>query len=222
MGQISILHLRIADIEGIDCEDCLILAEKASHAVDFPKTGTPVDLKSLPRPPDGLKPDFLSGEGVNPETGNYYISPNLLGRLYRNVPKEQYHPKKDKMHVTDGEKIMNAFRGLSLVGLGLQPIDVLPSEDVLNEMQDILEEYSTQLHTIAKAHCTSKRPSDSLSEAELVSGTIQGKWADHRRRREAVTAMNLQVSRTANSDRRKWLSAFVDSEDARPHYSHPS
>ncbi|KAF9490125.1 RdRP-domain-containing protein [Pleurotus eryngii] len=203
LGQISILHLRIADIDGIDCEKCLLLAEKASHAVDFPKTGTPVDSKSLPRPPDGPKPDFLSGEGVNPEARNYYHSTKLLGRLYRNVPKEQYHPNKDKMHVTDGERIMNAIRGLSLVGLGLQPIDVLPNEDVIGEMQDILEEYSTQLHTIAKAHCTSKRPSDSLSEAELVSGTIQAKWADHRRRREAVIAMNLQTQDLTTAIRRE-------------------
>ncbi|KAF4572424.1 hypothetical protein EYR36_006929 [Pleurotus pulmonarius] len=161
LGQISVLHLRIADIEGIDSEEY---------------------SKSLPRPPDELKPDFLSGEGVNPDAEKYYQSRKLLGRLYRNVPKQQYHPKTEKMHITD---------------------DVLPSEDVLDEMHDILEEYSTQLHTIAKAHCTSKRPSDSLSEAELVSGTIQGKWADHRRRREAVTAMNLQTRDLTTAIRRE-------------------
>jgi RNA-dependent RNA polymerase len=41
------------------------LAEAASQAVDFPKTGTPVNLTSLPRPPSQERPDFLALETVD-------------------------------------------------------------------------------------------------------------------------------------------------------------
>ncbi|KAJ7037508.1 RdRP-domain-containing protein [Mycena alexandri] len=209
LGYISILHLRIADLapEGPGCEDCVKLAEHASHAVDFNKRGVAVDFKTLPRPPNSLKPDFLSGEGVNPvESDLYYPSVKILGQLYRSVPIDDYRPDPSEMEEqrTDGTEIRTALASLGLRRLGLPSVDTPPDEDLLEEMRNILDQYSEQLLIIARTHTISKRANAYLSEAELVSGTIQERYNDHRKRREAVTAMNLQTGELAKAIRHEF------------------
>jgi hypothetical protein len=157
----------------------------------------PVNFKDLPKPPGTLKPDYLSGEGVNPAASMvdvYYPSPKILGQLYRSVPDEDYYPDPSELDEqrTDGAKIRRALVSVGLRSLGLPSLD-FPQEELLEDMRNILDEYSEQLMAIAKTHTISKRVNAYLSEAELVSGTIQERY-DHRKRREAVSAMNLQVS----------------------------
>ncbi|KAJ7226071.1 RdRP-domain-containing protein [Mycena pura] len=197
VGIISILHLRIGDLHGFNCEDCLKLAEKASHAVDFQKRGVPVNFNDLPRAPDRRKPDYLSGEGINPAESMgevYYLSAKVLGELYRNVPIEDYRPTELELQRTDGNTVRAALAFVGLRSLGLPSVNTSVDEDLMEEMRHILDEYSDQLMVIAKTHTTSKRSNVFLSEAELVSGTIQERYGDHRKRREAISAMNLEVS----------------------------
>ncbi|KAJ7806145.1 RdRP-domain-containing protein [Mycena olivaceomarginata] len=212
VGYISILHLRIGDMDpnGPGCEACLKLAEHASHAVDFCKRGVPVNFKDLPKPPGTLKPDYLSGEGVNPAASmvdTYYPSPKILGQLYRSVPDEDYYPDPSELDEqrTDGAKIRIALASVGPRRLGLPSLD-FPEEDLLEEMRNILDEYSDQLMTIAKTHTISKRANAHLSEAELVSGTIQERYSDHRKRREAVSAMNLETGELAKAIRHEFQS----------------
>ncbi|KAJ7139530.1 RNA dependent RNA polymerase-domain-containing protein [Mycena epipterygia] len=213
LGYICILHLRIADFnitEGPGCADCLQLAQHASHAVDFSKRGVPVDIRDLPKPPNNLRPDFLSGEGVNPALSmgdRYYPSVKILGRLYRNVPIDDYHPDPSELEQqrTDAAKIRIGLASIGLRSLGLPSISIVPNEDLLEEMRHILDEYADQLMTIAKTHMISKRANAYLSEAELISGTIQERY-DHRKRREAVSAMNLQTGELAKAIRYEFRS----------------
>lgn len=196
LGQIAHLHLRIADLnpQGPNCPECLTLAELASHAVDFPKTGTPVDNKKLPRA-DRLKPDFLAGEIVEPSAqSNFYPSKKALGVLYRNVPLEN----DDAFHNPSvfGEKITSALNHTARrleTHLGLPSIINHP-EELLEEMDNMMTAYADQLMEIAKTHSQSRNPDAYLTEPELISGTIQGKAFDHRKRREAVVSMNFQAS----------------------------
>jgi hypothetical protein len=60
LGYISNLHLQISDQEplGTLSPSCIKLAGMASTAVDFSKTGIPVDMKQLPRY-DRCRPDFM-------------------------------------------------------------------------------------------------------------------------------------------------------------------
>lgn len=193
VGMIANRHLCIADVDekGPECKDCLLLAEYASHAVDFPKTGTAVNFNQLPRSPNRLKPDFLSNEVTDVSTLNtsFYPSKKILGHLYRRVPLQDDEP--EDRSASFGI-IAGAVDALRTERLGLPSVFDLP-EDVLQEMGDVLELYKTELQFIAKAHTLAKHPNDQLSEAELVSGTIQAKWADHHKRRETVASMNLQV-----------------------------
>lgn len=196
VGMISNRHLCIADLHhlGPECQDCLRLAEYASHAVDFPKTGTAVDFSKLPRPPGRLKPDFLSTEVTDTSSLDslFYPSKKILGQLYRRVPLRVDEP--DSLNPSFGPVITDALRRLRTDRLGLPSISVSDLDrGVLQEMDDLMELYVTELQFIAKAHTLSKHPNQQLTEAELVSGTIQAKWADHHKRRDTVASMNLQV-----------------------------
>jgi RNA-dependent RNA polymerase len=195
VGYISILHLRIADLKGPDCDECMQLAEAASHAVDFPKTGTPANFTSLPRPPSQERPDFLAPETVNSADNNfYYPSEKLLGVLFRKVPSPtppllRYDPSNTP---SDGNSVSNALNQIDLSALGLPPLKP-PQIDLMEEMEKLLEAYTEHLVSIARIHAISKSPDALVSEADLVCGTISAKWSDHRKRKEAVVAMNLQV-----------------------------
>jgi hypothetical protein len=191
---ISNRHLCIADLHdlGPECEDCLSLAEFASHAVDFPKTGTAVDFDKLPRPPGRLKPDFLSTEVTDTSSpdSSFYPSKKILGQLYRRVPLKVDEP--DYLDPSFGPVITDALHRLRTDRLGLPSIFDLDKE-LLQAMDDLMDLYVTELQFIAKAHTLSKHPNQKLTEAELVSGTIQAKWGDHHKRRDTVASMNLQV-----------------------------
>jgi RNA-dependent RNA polymerase len=195
VGYISILHLRIADLKDPDCDECMQLAEAASHAVDFPKTGTPANFTNLPRPPSQERPDFLAPETVNSADHNlYYPSEKILGVLFRNVPSATPPVLRYDASNTpsDGNSVLNAMMEIDLSELGLPPLQ-RPQDDLMEEMEQLLEAYSEHLVSIARIHTISKLRDARVTEAELISGTITAKWTDHRKRREAVVAMNLQV-----------------------------
>jgi RNA-dependent RNA polymerase len=182
-------------LKGPDCPECMQLAEAASHAVDFPKTGTPVNITSLPRPPDQVRPDFLAPEAVDSVDNRlYYPSEKLLGILFRNVPAaERPELRNDASNTpSDGNCIINALMEIDLAELGLPPLQP-PQDDLREEMLQLLKAYSEHLLSIAQIYPISKLRGARISEAQLISGTITGKWSDHRKRREAVIAMNLQV-----------------------------
>ena len=173
------------------------LAEAASHAVDFPKTGAPAaKFASLPRPPCQERPDFLAPETVDPVDNNlYYPSEKLLGILFRNAPAaKRPELRNDALNTpSDGNCVFNALMKIDLSELGLPPLQ-LPQDDLREEMVQLLEAYSEHLGSIAQIFTISKSRGARISEAELISGTIIEKWSDHRKRKEAVISMNLQVS----------------------------
>ncbi|PBK99203.1 RdRP-domain-containing protein [Armillaria gallica] len=212
LGYISSLHLRISDLKGVDCGDCLLLAEKASHAVDYPKVGTPVSFSELPRPPDRQRrPDYLSGEGVNPTEGErFYPSKKILGILYRSVPVDAYHPRQDEADLVDHELLDDLLEPHLNVAYNLS---MDPDEDDLEEMRHILDEYCQQLLAIAKAHTVHKFSKEHLSEAELVCGCIMEHYFDHKKRRETTTSMNLQTQELARAIRQEFLPLLEDHEE---------
>jgi hypothetical protein len=119
LGRIAILHQQLADIkeEGTFDPECLLLAAMHSTAVDFSKTGRPVDMQMLPRSKP-LRPDFMAPgprykierqgiqlmeEEIEDEEGDvvtaldpestqmkYYESSRVLGRLYRAIDEQKF------------------------------------------------------------------------------------------------------------------------------------
>ncbi|KAI9894076.1 MAG: hypothetical protein M1814_004846 [Vezdaea aestivalis] len=116
LGRISSLHLRLADLSPQGTKDpvCISVAGLASTAVDFSKTGIPVDLSKLPRAPSKSRPDFMasgpriqlkssSGLAVaefsdskygleSEETGKvtFYESQKVLGKLFRAIDEKTF------------------------------------------------------------------------------------------------------------------------------------
>ncbi|EGO19462.1 hypothetical protein SERLADRAFT_478899 [Serpula lacrymans var. lacrymans S7.9] len=202
IGYISILHLRFADIKDPGCNECLKLAQFASHAVDYPKTGSPVKMQDLPQLPGKERPDFLAREGANLQGEDFYQSQKLLGKLYRRVPVSEWIPvpwNRD-YSPSDGGVIRDTLMRFNFRQLDLPSLDT-PSDDLIEEMGYLLEDYSEQLLVIAKTHTISRHKDIYVSEAELVSGTIMANWSDHRKRREAIGAMNLQTQVLAKNIR---------------------
>ncbi|CEI65400.1 hypothetical protein FVEN_g6183 [Fusarium venenatum] len=114
LGVIATRHVILADYydEGATHSDCVALAELHSTAVDFSKTGIPVDIKTLPRNPR-FRPDFLAiapplklydkgqlahivdedeldnDDVMARSKFNHYQSNKILGHLYRNVDEKR-------------------------------------------------------------------------------------------------------------------------------------
>ncbi|KAK0188760.1 RdRP-domain-containing protein [Armillaria mellea] len=214
LGYICTLHLKISDLKGLNCDDCLLLAEKASHAVDYPKVGTPVYMKDLPKPTDRhRRPDYMSGEGVNPndsESRGFYPSKKILGVLYRSVPVDEYHPRQDDAGFVDHELLDHLLEPhLNVV----DDLNMDPDENDLEEMHHILDEYCQQLSTIAKAHTVSKGFAAHLSEAELVCGCIMERYTDHKKRMETAKSMNFQTEELTRTIRREFKPSEEDKHE---------
>jgi len=216
VGHIAISRLRFSDLSDPYCADCLRLAELASQAVDFPKTGTPVRFQDLPKHRDRRKPDFLAREGADVDSEAYYNSQKLLGDLFRRVPVKDWMPQEwNESHTpSGGDFVEYALRQIDLYGLGLSL--AAPSAELQEEMDYLLEDYSQRLLAIATTHTMSKNKDIYVSESELVSGTIMANWSDHHRRREAVGAMNLQTHelvRAVRTEMRASNTAGHETED---------
>lgn len=173
------------------------LAKFASHAVDFPKSGTPVNFTDLPKfPKNTPRPDFLAKEGADLSNNErFYNSKKLLGVLFRRVPVARWTPEEwnETYSPSDGATVEQALAHVGLRSLGLSGLTT-PSEELIDEMTHLLNAYSEQLMVIGQAHTVLQKKGSHVAEAELVSGTIMANWSDHHRRRDAVSAMNLQVA----------------------------
>lgn len=175
--------------------DCLKLANLHSNAVDFPKTGRPVQFNELPRPRSkNRKPDWHASE-TKEGSGKYYPSQRHIGHLYRavklpaipeakKVAKRQQLKSEVQRDLEVTEVLQSNAEGADLISTLLKrkmnetyAINVddyeFDTKGVIREMLDIHSEYSEQLAYICKTHTLS--PSIQLTEEEVVAGTIVAK-----------------------------------------------
>ena len=121
LGQIATLHQIMADQEdsATFSQVCLLLADLHSNAVDFSKTGIPVQSRTIPPYPKA-RPDFMApgpqvligkkirledienipeadeanelveAESYGPPKIWYYESPRILGKLYRAIDETKF------------------------------------------------------------------------------------------------------------------------------------
>ncbi|KAJ3122031.1 RNA-dependent RNA polymerase [Nowakowskiella sp. JEL0407] len=181
LGQISNLHLACADFydEGPSDMDCLELAELASIAVDFPKTGVPVVFKEkimLDRYPHFMN-NFIKQS---------YHSEKILGKLYDAVGDSQQgynfllhtriplkvpiEPTEEPIDPTQPPKFktiyQRPFADQRFLVEGWQhflPEAVKRATQYNGEIKDLMTRY--QLET----------------EIELVTGSVVGKFSKRRR-----------------------------------------
>ncbi|KAF4305332.1 RNA-dependent RNA polymerase eukaryotic-type [Botryosphaeria dothidea] len=226
LGRISNIHLQLADRRpnGTLDPDCLKLAEMASTAVDFSKTGIPVDMSQCPRV-DMIRPDFMaSGPRVIVEkkgavfqdddeddlldeddavgaldpdykTFRYYESERVLGQLYRAIDEKKIFQEMQR-YATETK---SALGGLNLMeqvwAYVLRETALIQWDDYQPLARNIREIYESNLLDIMSDYSThSQYP---LSELEVFGGNIIGKstGAQNRRTRERTMEMNQRFER---------------------------
>ncbi|KAH8917709.1 RdRP-domain-containing protein, partial [Atractiella rhizophila] len=204
LGLISTTSLAIADQHplGPSCPDCLELAERHSHAVDFPKTGVPATMNKLPRVE--ARPDFLRPEYVAERDDRaYYDSPRLLGKLFRAIPEQDLRPQPAKKQRTLPEsftcrygysasdpisKAMLRSMGSSLV--------YMHDGEVEEEMFDIWSRFALDLNVICHDNTLSNRGKP-LSEEEAFVGAIIARIPDRRLQKEHLSLLKVQTEELA-------------------------
>lgn len=120
LGRICNAHMVFADLDGPMSEDCLKLAKLASHAVDFGKTGVPINESLIPRPdayPDFMGkvrlmicPVWLDGVEILLQTSGVkrlhkvvkytiYESEKVLGRMFRDIEQPVFEAIQDPDYI---------------------------------------------------------------------------------------------------------------------------
>ncbi|KAG9045507.1 hypothetical protein FS837_006169 [Tulasnella sp. UAMH 9824] len=191
LGLIGVNHLRLADQrpEGVLDKDCLRYAKLYSDAVDYPKTGKPVEISHMPKPTD--IPDWYCPESADPNNGDYYESIRALGVLFRAVqlgdpepgPTEQPLNQEDYIREVLQEKVFDILNNNAV-----QPVDP-------NIFHQLFARFSYELKYQCATHSLAQSGNSRLNEEEVVIGTILGKTTaanESRKRRNLMERLGKQ------------------------------
>jgi hypothetical protein len=161
-----------------------------SDAVDYPKTGNPVNVADIPK----LKyprPDWSAPETVDPDPVNYYQSQSAVGRLSRKIDLRQHEislpgfvpcdVSPDKMTYEMNPRLVKAVsKRISCY------IDDLGPDPVID---DLFQRFSTRLLQVAYECNLNHRNSKPLSEEEIIMGTITQRTSQPRMRKEKISKL---------------------------------
>lgn len=192
---------------GINDPDCLALAQLHSDAVDYPKTGNPVPIHSIPRLRSSIKPDWNQPElTFGDNTRLFYESQRWLGKLYREIKlPEPRIPKAYSMsgsHDVTLENVLGHFYDNTLFNQQQDRVIRLVRHRVsqfispwryskthIKEIWAYFHDFATELRTICAAHAISSSRSAVLTEEEAIVGTIVAKCSAPRRRKDAIARL---------------------------------
>ncbi|KAM0559335.1 hypothetical protein ACHAPJ_004358 [Fusarium lateritium] len=206
LGMIATRHVVLADYheQGTVHHSCVELAELHSTAVDFSKTGIPVDVKALPKNPP-FRPDFLaiapplklydrgqlahighddeednSGDGMARFKPKYYPSEKVLGHLYRNVDEkkiwdEDIHRKINTAGPSVWDQLLTVVEN-EIVKYNLD-VDWTRKSEEAWKIRGLYESTITD-----KMWHFSENPRKSLTEVEVFCGFILNKRGAQTRR----------------------------------------
>ncbi|GME22105.1 RNA-dependent RNA polymerase eukaryotic-type [Neofusicoccum parvum] len=226
LGRISMNHMQLADRRpnGTLDPDCLKLAEMASTAVDFSKTGIPVDMSQFPKN-DLIRPDFMASgprvivekkgivfhededddlldeddavSALDPDfkTFRYYESERVLGQLYRAIDEKKIFQEMQR-HATETKSHLGGLNLMDQVwSYVLRETALIQWEEYKGLARNIRETYESNLLDIMSDYST--HPQYPLSELEVFGGNIIGKstGAQNRRTRERTMEMNERFER---------------------------
>ncbi|PVG04809.1 RdRP-domain-containing protein [Serendipita vermifera] len=217
LGVIATRLLLNADISSkcMEDENCLELAALHSVAVDFPKTGRPVERGQLPPRLAKTKPDWFANETTNLSEADFYPSERHIGHLFRAiklpaVPEAMKIARRQQRLLDDVEEdldvaavqdnllendclITRRLRGrMQELGIDVQIFLENNAAGIIAEILDSYERYSVELSCLYKSHSLSTKVP--LSEEEIVAGTIVAKCAQPRMRQDYTSAMRREAT----------------------------
>jgi hypothetical protein len=200
VGMVATRHLIMADMSPHGTRDpgCIKLAELASLAVDFPKSGTPVPMNAMPRLPEDKRPDYLCPEVIGRgSTGKYYKSEKAIGILFRSVDilkkKQVSLSKRMKqlkvMEDTIDDPITVAILHLKKPESLKLSIELHPRED--HFAREFVSRFNKEFIVIAKTNSMVR--GKVLTEAEVLVCSILDPSRQPRKRKSLMNAMRLQT-----------------------------
>ncbi|KAF2466775.1 rna-dependent rna polymeras-like protein [Lindgomyces ingoldianus] len=241
LGRISNMHKILADHidEGTKHSDCRALAELASHAVDFSKSGQPVAMADAPKAPYHLKPDFmapspniaLEDKGValmESETNDiddldsislldpdqsrlrYYRSKQILGKLYRTIDEQAFFNEMKKVSSASSYALGNESLMERLERYIDRETIGLQWKHHLQFAEEIREFYSKNIFEIMTSLAT--HHGEPLKELEVFSGNILGKKSHDTSR--SVREANQEIRERFNRDVTSVVNYIVRGERA--------
>ncbi|KAK1825029.1 hypothetical protein LTR12_000570 [Friedmanniomyces endolithicus] len=204
LGMICTRHMQLADQEpdGTFSVGCIKLAGMASTAVDYSKTGIPINIREAPRY-DPRRPDFMAPsprvvvsekgyldleeddnqddeafEGIDTEQKpwRYYKSDKALGHLYRAIDEHHFLTTMQNQHRA---LALSSGDPSSMLPTLLKHIQKCASTYGVNYThalplaKDIRDSYDESLLDIMYNYCPTLHTH--LSEQEVFSGTILGR-----------------------------------------------
>ncbi|CAF9923800.1 MAG: hypothetical protein ALECFALPRED_002550 [Alectoria fallacina] len=226
LGLIATLHQILADqsLVGTFDPSCIQLAGMHSTAVDFSKTGIPVNFLELPKYPKA-RPDFLAPgprvlveKNINfeeadlstppdedneldevasygPPKVHYYESQKVLGKLYREIDEHKFFMAIQEQSRMPG---FNPGKTHSLADAvwkyACDKTALIQWQHYLNWAKDVKDSYEENLVNTMFQY--SSHPSHFISETEVFSGNILGKnGAQSKRQREFSKTMKEKHDR---------------------------
>ncbi|TRM65784.1 hypothetical protein BD626DRAFT_398078, partial [Schizophyllum amplum] len=193
-------------------QDCLKLSQLHSDAVDFPKSGQPVEINKIPRLKFKAKPDWNAPETVNLDSARYYESQRAIGRLFRAIElpavrsaqqtsRAQRRNRRNRNNNRDD--IAESLSGLSINEVEDPLFEVLydrvaefdarvGAEATLEEVEttgQLFQRYSNELRSICATNTLSQARAAMLTEEEAIVGTIVQKTSQPRKRKDQMAKL---------------------------------
>jgi hypothetical protein len=175
------------------------LAMLCSQAVDYSKNGKPVDLRgNLPKTAIASIPDWhkaeATGAAQNPADYNYYVSDRALGHLYREIAQcDAKEPLKDFIVTSPRPALLNDAISRALAPLVRRYVvsRSAATMGVNGQVEKLYARYAREMRYICANHVVCQ--SQSLSEEEVVLGTILATCTQPRLRQSRTARMKLYV-----------------------------
>ncbi|KAE8376072.1 RNA dependent RNA polymerase-domain-containing protein [Aspergillus bertholletiae] len=235
LGLIAIRHMIMADQAQLGTRDasCRILAELHSQAVDFSKTGIPVNMGDMPRV-TRVRPDFLApgpqtrlynkskigleqhvshanydgdDDADAEEPYRYYKSERILGKLYRAIDEQNIWRK----HVLSESITDDGSFWKDLMEDCLRRCESLtrtPREEHLEQSKRIRAAYEDAI--ISAMDTYSDHPTKPISELEVVIGSIiNRRGVPTRRQRDRSNKLHDEFDRIAT-----WITSIMRCQGA--------
>ncbi|KAI0198876.1 RNA dependent RNA polymerase-domain-containing protein [Astrocystis sublimbata] len=231
LGLIATRHIILADMHeaGTVHDECQVLAEMHSTAVDYSKTGIPVEMgKMATLTRTKYRPDFLAlappthivdkteiyfeapiapsnEEDEDDETGprhRFYASTNILGKLYRAIDEKRIWDT--DIHLTVNRHGMTLWDELFIhVHQKCDALGGVNWQRALNEAQSIRQAYEDMVREATIAH--SEHASRSITELEVFIGDIFNKIGiQNRRQRDTSLRLKDEFDRIT-----KWVEGLI-------------
>ncbi|EJT98377.1 RdRP-domain-containing protein [Dacryopinax primogenitus] len=202
VGRLATEHLILADQhpDGVKYSNCHQLAQLYALALDFAKTGTPIDQDQIPSLLNDMKPDYLQREQqVGKQSTKFYQSQRALGHMFREPDLQidfdaiREESTFSETNGFDGDILFHRVRDLVTKYISVSAL-------VLPNTPELFDRYVEELRHACLTTSTGPRTQEA-TEGEAVMGVILSNAFHPKIRLDRVYRLRLQITNLVNSVR---------------------